>query len=157
MELCVKKNSIKSNIFLLRYNWHTILGIPHNDSIIIYIVNNHHNKSSWHSSPYVVTNFFPVIRTFKIYSPRNFQIYNTVLLTIVTMLCITFPWLIYFITGSLYLLTPFNVLIKYFNILYWYSKLWITYYRQLVWKKFWKRENNMNYCHQGKLPVGDVW
>ena len=45
------------------------------------------------------------MRTLKIYSLSNFQICNTVLLTIVTMLYIRSPWLIYFINGSLYLLT----------------------------------------------------
>ena len=39
--------------------------------------------------------FFLVMRTFKTYSLLNFQIYNTVLLTIVTMLYITSPELIY--------------------------------------------------------------
>ena len=48
------------------------------------------------------------MRNFKIYSPNDFQICNIVLLTLVTMLYITSPWLIYFITGSLYLLTPFT-------------------------------------------------
>ena len=37
------------------------------------------------------------IRTHKIYSPSNSQVYNTVLLTIVTMLCIVSPELIYLI------------------------------------------------------------
>ena len=50
-------------------------------------------------------NFFPM-RSFKIYTHSNFQIYNTVLLTIVTRLYITSPGLTYFITGSLYLLIP---------------------------------------------------
>ena len=48
------------------------------------------------------------MRTFKIYSLNNFQIRNTVLLTLVTMLHIISPWLTYFTTGSLYLLTPFT-------------------------------------------------
>ena len=51
------------------------------------------------------THFFLVMETFKIYFVSNFQIYNTVLLTIVTVLYITFPGLIYFIAGSLYFLT----------------------------------------------------
>ena len=38
------------------------------------------------------------------YSLSNFQVNNTVLLTMVTMLHITFPGLSYFITGSLYFL-----------------------------------------------------
>ena len=48
------------------------------------------------------------METFKIYSLSNFQICNTVLLTLVTMLYVTSPGLIYLITGSLYLLTPFT-------------------------------------------------
>lgn len=47
--------------------------------------NGHHNKFSYHLSHYKV---------------------NTVLLIIFTMLYITFPWLTYFITGSLYFLIP---------------------------------------------------
>ena len=50
--------------------------------------------------------FFLVIRTFKVHSLSNFQIYNTVLLTIITMLHIIAPGLTYFTTGSLSLLTP---------------------------------------------------
>ena len=41
------------------------------------------------------------MRTFNVYSPSNFQKYNTILLTIVTMLYILHP--LTFITGSLYL------------------------------------------------------
>ena len=43
------------------------------------------------------TFFIFIIRTFKICSSRNFQIYNTVLLTIVTMLYSISPRLIYFV------------------------------------------------------------
>ena len=46
--------------------------------------------------------------SFKIYSLSNFQICNTVFLTIVTMLSITYLWLIYFINGILCLLTLFS-------------------------------------------------
>ena len=52
--------------------------------------------------------FFLMMTAFKIYSLSNFQIYNTVLLTIVTMLYITSSECIYLITGSLYLLTIFT-------------------------------------------------
>ena len=48
------------------------------------------------------------MRTFKIYSLCKFKIYNSVLLTIVTMLYSTTPGLIYFITASFYLLTIFT-------------------------------------------------
>ena len=46
----------------------------------------------------VIHTFFLVMRTFKICSLSKLQIYNTVLLTIVTMLYIPSPGLIYFIT-----------------------------------------------------------
>ena len=42
--------------------------------------------------------FFLVMRTFKSYSLSNFQICNTILLTIVATLHITFPGLNYFVT-----------------------------------------------------------
>ena len=46
-------------------------------------------------SSHIVTNvFFSVMRTFKIYSLSNFQIYNSVL-TIVTILFILFPELLF--------------------------------------------------------------
>lgn len=46
--------------------------------IIISLVNIHY---------FIVTNFFLVLKTFKIYSLSSFETYNTVLLTIVIMLC----------------------------------------------------------------------
>ena len=52
--------------------------------------------------------FFLAMKTFKIYSLSNFQIYNRVSLITVTMVYATFPWLIYFITESLYFLTTFT-------------------------------------------------
>ena len=42
-----------------------------------------------------------MMKTFKIYSLSNFQMYNRVLLTIVPLLYATSPWLIYFPAGSL--------------------------------------------------------
>ena len=66
--------------------------------IYISLVNNHYHT---------YTNFFLVMRTFKIYSLNNFQICNSVLLTIVIKLYIASPWLIYFISRYLYLLTIF--------------------------------------------------
>ena len=42
------------------------------------------------------------VKTFKIYSFSNFQVYNTILLTIITILFIRSPELIHFLTGSLY-------------------------------------------------------
>lgn len=52
-------------------------------------------------------NFFLVIGTLKIYRVSNFQIRNAVLLTVINVLCLMFPQLTCFITGSLYVLTPF--------------------------------------------------
>ena len=52
--------------------------------------------------------FLLVLKTFKIYPLSNFQIFDTVLLTLVTKLYVPFPWLIYFITGSLYLFDPLH-------------------------------------------------
>ena len=49
--------------------------------------------------------FFLMTRIFKVYSLSNFQIYNIVWLTIVTMLYVTSPRFVYLITESLYLLS----------------------------------------------------
>ena len=49
--------------------------------------------------------FFFVVRTFKIYSLSNFQVYSIVLLPIITMLYIRSPEIIHVIIGSLYPLT----------------------------------------------------
>lgn len=50
---------------------------------------------------HIVTDFFfQVLRTVKISSLSNFRMYNTVLLTRDTMLFLTFPGLIYLVTGS---------------------------------------------------------
>lgn len=46
-----------------------------------------------------------VVRTLKIYSLSKFQVYDTVFLTVVTMLYIRSPELIHLITESLYLWT----------------------------------------------------
>lgn len=48
---------------------------------------------------------FSFIRTFKIYPLNNFQVYNALLLTIITMLYIRSPELTHLITGSFYPLT----------------------------------------------------
>ena len=49
--------------------------------------------------------FFCVVRTLKIYSLSNFQVYDAVLLTIITMVYIRSPEIVHLITGSLYPLT----------------------------------------------------
>ena len=48
------------------------------------LYNDHHNKSTFITTHNY--NFFLVMTTFKIYVLSNFQIYNTISLTIVTML-----------------------------------------------------------------------
>ena len=62
-----------------------------------------------HPSLQAITMIFLVIRIFKIYSLSNFEVYNTIVLTIVTMLYIISPELIHLITGSLCPLTPFII------------------------------------------------
>ena len=81
--------------------------VQHNDLVFVYckmlttmsLVYIHHHSSY---------NSFLMMRPFKIYSLSNFQKHTRLLLTIVSILYITSWWLIYFITGSLYLLTPFT-------------------------------------------------
>lgn len=51
--------------------------------------------------------FFLVIRTFKVYSFSNFPASHTAVLSIAPVLYVTTPVLLYFMTGSLYLLTTF--------------------------------------------------
>lgn len=60
----------------------------------------------WHLN--IVTNFLLlVMRTFKVYSIGSFEKYITVLLTIVTMVCIMSPEPMYLITGNLATFTHF--------------------------------------------------
>ena len=63
----------------LTYNIILVLWVQHNDSIFVYI-------EKWSSQSITIHSyiFLLVMSTFKIYSLSNFQIYNTVLLTIVT-------------------------------------------------------------------------
>ena len=72
--------------------------------------NDHCDKSRQHLSPYIITEFF--FFWWKLWrSPfllSSFQIYYTVLLTKLAMLYITSQWLIYYITGTVYLLTSFT-------------------------------------------------
>ena len=60
------------------------LGIP----CLYTLRNDHHNKSRYHLSPYKVTKFFLVMRTFNIYCFSNFPVCSTKLLTIFTMVYI---------------------------------------------------------------------
>ena len=87
------------------FNIILVSGIQHNDLIYayivkssapeVYLVNIHHHINLYQ--------FFSCGENL-IYSLSNFQIYNIVLLTRITMLYITSPGFIYLITGSLYLL-----------------------------------------------------
>ena len=52
--------------------------------------------------------FFHWERDFKIYSFSNFQVYSTVLLTVITMLHMTSPELMYLLIVSFYLLITFS-------------------------------------------------
>ena len=66
--------------------------------------NNHQKKSGSHPTQHTVTScfFFSCDENFNLYSLSNFQIYNTVVLTIVSRLSITVLCLVHFITASLY-------------------------------------------------------
>lgn len=55
-------------------------------------------------------NFFFMVRTFKISSPRNCKVYNTILLTIFTRLCLKYSLLI---TKYMYVLNT----IQHYNML----------------------------------------
>lgn len=72
----------------------------------MYILQNDY-QSSYHLSPHTVKVLFLGWNLSKIYSLNNFQVYSALSLTIVTVLCIIYPQLMYLITESLYLLTTF--------------------------------------------------
>ena len=62
------------------------------------------------------------------YSMRSFQIYSTVILfTRVTILYISTLWLTYFITGSLYILSPFTHFAQPTNLFFVYMSLFSFY------------------------------
>ena len=71
-----------------------------------------------------------MMRTFRIYSLKNFQICHTAVLSLVIMLRCISPVLVYLITGGLYLLTIFvQFSHSYLHLLpvldyYTYSRLW---------------------------------
>ena len=85
---------------LLRYNWHILLcslrcttgwfNTLRCCKMIIVIA---------HTSVSRNYHFVFVVRTFKIYTPSNFQVYNTVLLTKVVLLYIRSPEVIHLITA----------------------------------------------------------
>ena len=66
--------------------------------------NDHHNESNW---PYMIINSFSSDKNFKVYSLGSLHICNMILIILTTLYIIS-PWLTYFITRSLYLLTPFT-------------------------------------------------
>ena len=70
--------------------------------------NGHCKKSSYSSSPSYLQIFFLMRKIFKMYFLSNFQVWSIVLLSIVSMLYMTSPRLMNFITGCLYPLTLFN-------------------------------------------------
>ena len=101
--------------FIEGYFWHVTLFKFQVYNLMIwylYTLQNDHNKSSYHPSPSIVRKilflFFSLWWGLLRFTLSNFQIYNTVLLTIATILYIISPWLIYFVSGYLYLLTPFT-------------------------------------------------
>ena len=91
---------------LLRHNWHiTLCMLKVYNEMIWYMhmlwIDNYNRVNTFITSP-----FYFLVRTLKIYCLSNFQVNDTVLLTIVTMLYIRFLELIHLITGrSLYSLT----------------------------------------------------
>ena len=64
--------------------------------------NDYHSKISYTSIISYNYLYLCVVKTFKIYSLNNFRVYNIVLLTIITMLCIASPELFHLIMGNLY-------------------------------------------------------
>ena len=81
------------------------LQLSHQGSL--YVLQNDYYNVYKYPSPHIVTIFFLWVELLRSISLSSFQMYNIALLTIVTMWYITFPQLIYFISGSLYLLTIF--------------------------------------------------
>lgn len=62
----------------------------------------HHHTYYWQKK------VFLVMTTYKMYSLRKFQVYNTILFIIVIMLYIISPCLIYLVTGRSHLQNPFT-------------------------------------------------
>ena len=94
--------------FLLKCNWHIhCISVRYttcwiNTFIYCNVIT---TIASANTSTVPHNNHFFVVRTGKIPSLRNFEVCNTVSLTIITMLGIISPELIHLLTGSLYLLT----------------------------------------------------
>ena len=81
-----------------RRAWQAIVHEVTKSQIWLKQLNNNNNNILWNNHKicliniyhHTVINYYFVVRTFQIYSPSKFQIYNTVLITRVTMLYIPF-------------------------------------------------------------------
>lgn len=125
LKLCCLHSFEECVCFKLRSNWHVILCfrcVTHNDLYLYILWNIHHNKSSSHLLQHIGTNFFLMMIIFKIFF-SNFEIYNAVLLTIVTTPYITSPGLLT-ITGSF---VSFNYLYPFHPLPTFTSFLWAIY------------------------------
>ena len=86
-------------------------------------------------------NFFSfLVRMPKTYNLSRFQVYNSVLLTIVTVLDITSPDLIYLITESLYFLTnfiqfPSHLPLESTSLLCLYVCLFVCFFQDSMYKR----------------------
>lgn len=100
------QHALNFYLVLLRYNWHTTLYKFKVHSIITWPTYTEKLLTA-SSMTIVIKIFFLVMRNFRIYSFNNFQIYYTAVLTVVIMLFLTSPVIIFLITGRLYVLTTF--------------------------------------------------
>ena len=100
------------DFFKLRYNWHISLYLFQVYHIMIWYLyrlqNDHHSKSRYHPSPSKVTYFFLLMRTFKIYYLSNFQVCNTIILTIFKYMIHYISMTYLFYTWKFVPLTPFT-------------------------------------------------
>lgn len=78
-----------------------------------------------------------VMGTFKVDSLSIFQMYNTILLTRVTMLYITSPGLTYFTAGNLCLLIPITHFVPLSHPPLWQTPIWISVSLSPVWLVGW--------------------
>lgn len=74
--------------------------------VLCILQNDHHSNLSYHPSLHIVTNFFLVRRIFKIYFLNNFQIYDIVSLTYITMQYVRSLGLTHLTARSLHLWSP---------------------------------------------------
>lgn len=108
-----KKKNYLSFPDLLKCNWHIVLRkFKVHNMLISYIsilqYDDHHSiivNTSHMSHNYY---FFFVVRPFKVYTLSKFQVYNTVLLTVITILYFRAPECIHLLNGSLYSLASIS-------------------------------------------------